>query len=56
MLVYCLQGKGHSEGSYDQNMTVSVVSPDCFFVSFELPILLQSTLVQWYIIISQSVL
>ena len=25
-LIHCLQGQGHSEGLYNQNMTISVVS------------------------------
>ena len=44
-----LQSQGHSEGSYDQNMTL-------FTIFSELLIILQSNLVWWYIIISQSVL
>ena len=41
-----LQDQGHSEGSYDQNMTLSVIST-------ELLILRQPDLVWWYIVISQ---
>ena len=47
---YCyLQGQGHSEGSYDQNMTISTTFS-------ELLIPWQPNLVWWYIIISQSIL
>ena len=42
-----VQGQGHSEGSYDQNMTLSTVFS-------ELVILWHPNLVWWYIIISQS--
>ena len=48
-LVCYLRDHGHSEGSYDQNMTVSAIS-------LELLGLLQSDLVLWYFIIRQSVL
>ena len=48
-IVCYLQGQGHSEGWYDQNMTLSTIS-------FELLIHWQLNLVCLYIIISQSVL
>ena len=44
-----LQGQGHSEGSYDQNMSLSTIFS-------ELLIHWQPNLVCWYIMISQSVL
>ena len=44
-----LQGQGHSEGSYDQNKTLSTIFA-------ELLIPWQPNLIWWYIIISQSVL
>ena len=44
-----LQGQGHSEGWYDQNMTLSTIV-------FELLIPWQPDLVWWYIIMSQSVM
>ena len=48
-IVCCLQGQGHSIGSYNQIMTLSTIS--C-----ELLILKQLNLFWWHIIISQSVL
>ena len=48
-LVCYVQGQGHSKGSCDQNMTISIVSS-------ELLIPWQPNMVWWYIIISQSVL
>ena len=45
----CLQGERHSEGSYDQNMSLSAISS-------QLLIPLEPNWVWWYIIISQSVL
>ena len=48
-LVCYLQGQGHSKGSYDQYMTVRIISS-------ELLILFLPNLVWWYIIKSQSVL
>ena len=48
-LVGYFQGQGHSKGTYDQSMTVSIIS-------FELIILSLPNLVWWHIIISQSVL
>ena len=48
--LFCyLQGEGHSEGVYNQNMTISTTS-------FILLILLEPNLVWWYIIISWNVL
>ena len=47
-LIFCLQGQGHTEGSYSQNMT--------FCMSSELLTLLQLNLVWWHIIISWIVL
>ena len=44
-----LQGQGHSMGSYDLNMTLSIIL-------FELLMPWQPNLVSWYIIRSQSVL
>ena len=48
-LVCCLQSQGHSEGSYDQNMTFC-------YISSKLLIFLQLNLVWWHIITSWIVL
>ena len=47
-IVCHLQGQGHSEGSYDQTMTVSTISSKL--------ILLQPHLVSWYIILNWGIL
>ena len=47
LLLLFLQGQGHGEGSYDQNLTLSSILS-------ELLIPWQPNLVWWYIIISQS--
>ena len=47
-LFVCLQGQDHSEGSYDENMTVLTISSEKL-------ILLQPDLVCWFIIASQNI-
>ena len=47
--VYYLQGQGHSEGLFDRNTTLYIISAELF-------ILLHSKMVWWYIIVSQSAL
>ena len=49
-LVCYLQGQGHTDGSYDQNVTISIIP------TTELQVLLQPDLQEWYTIITWSVL
>ena len=47
--IICLQGQGHSEGSNDQNMTLSTIFSELLFPW-------QPNLVLWYITLTQSVM